>query len=202
MQSAKFARLFAKVRVYLRKFRVYPQMFWFDSILFAIVSRLFAIVTRSFANITRDISKLFVIDCSPFRMQSARLFVKVSGLSANVMLLLANVSRLFAIVARLFAKLTRYISKVRVFFDTRVFGKCYCALIPRDTRCFVKVSCNVVKVTRLFEKFFFSYENESIGYVQWNWYITFVFWKRGVVKNYQPKDEHMYCNMSYTAVFY
>lgn len=87
-------------------------------------------------------------------MQSARLFVKVSGLSANVMLLLANVSRLFAIDTRLFAKLTRYIWKVRVFFGTRVFGKCYCVLIPRDTRCFVKVLCNVVKVMRLSANFF------------------------------------------------
>lgn len=101
-------------------------MLCFDSILFAIVSGLYAIVTRSFANITRYISKIFVIYCSPCRMQSARLFVKVSGLSANVMLLFANVSRLFAIDTRLFAKLTRYISKVRVFFGTRVFGKCYC----------------------------------------------------------------------------
>lgn len=88
-------------------------------------------------------------------MQSARLFVKVSGLSANVMLFFANVSRLFAIVTRLFAKQTRYISKVHVFFGTRAFGKCHCVLIPRDTRCFVKVSCNVVKVTRLSAIFFF-----------------------------------------------
>lgn len=146
-------------------------MFCFDSILFAIVSGLFAIVTRSFANITRYISKVLVKYCSPFRMQSARLFVKVSGLSANVMLFFANVSRLFAIVTRLFAKQTRYISKVHVFFGTRAFGKCHCVLIPRDTRCFVKVSCNVVKVTRLSAIFFFSYENESIGYVQWNWYV-------------------------------
>lgn len=165
MQSAKFARLFAKVRVYLRKFRFYLQMFCFDSILFAIVSGLYAIVTRSFANITRYISKLFVIDCSPFRMQSVRLFVKVSGLSANVMLFFANVSRLFAIVARLFAKLTRYISKVSVLFGTRVFGKCYCVLIPRDKCLFVKVSSNVVKVTRLSANIF-SYENEPIRYVQ------------------------------------
>lgn len=69
-------------------------------------------------------------------------------------------------------------------------------LIPRDTRCFVKVSCNVVKVTRLSANFF-SYENEPIRYVQWKWYVTFVFWKRSVVKNYQPKDEHVYHNMSY-----
>lgn len=57
------------------------------------------------------------------------------------------------------------LSKVSVLFGTRVFGKCYCVLIPRDKCLFVKVSSNLVKVTRLSANIF-SYENEPIRYVQ------------------------------------
>lgn len=120
MQSAKFARLFEKVSGL-----TVNVMLWFD-----FIRDCFWFIRNSYAFICEynalHIENIRYIYCSPFRMQSARLFVKVSGLSANVMLLFANVSRLFAIDTRLFAKLTRYISKVRVFFGTRVFGKCYC----------------------------------------------------------------------------
>lgn len=118
--------------------------------------------------------------------------------------LYANVSRLFSKVTRLFAKITRYISKVSRLFAkltrfiaklTRVFAKYNSVLIPKDSRRFVKVSCNLAKVTRLFANFFLATKMSSLAFVQWNWFV--VFWKRGVVKNYQSKDK--YHNKSYTT---